>query len=102
MNLLPKSSKDFGSVDYWEKFFQQRGKQAFEWYGTYLELCGVLHKYIKPREKVRVSAGARAGARGGGDCLRYPALGGPADLGTLHGGTRTFGIPCLVLAKRQR
>nr|XP_024106710.2 eEF1A lysine and N-terminal methyltransferase isoform X3 [Pongo abelii] len=54
MNLLPKSSKEFGSVDYWEKFFQQRGKKAFEWYGTYLELCGVLHKYIKPREKVLV------------------------------------------------
>lgn len=55
MNLLPRSSKEFGSVDYWEKFFQQRGKQAFEWYGTYLELCGVLHKYIKPREKVRAT-----------------------------------------------
>ncbi|XP_054567421.1 eEF1A lysine and N-terminal methyltransferase isoform X4 [Eptesicus fuscus] len=54
MNLLPKSSKEFGSVDYWEKFFQQRGKKAFEWYGTYLELCGVLHKYMKPREKVLV------------------------------------------------
>nr|KAF6396603.1 eEF1A lysine and N-terminal methyltransferase [Rousettus aegyptiacus] len=54
MNLLPKSSKEFGSVGYWEKFFQQRGKKAFEWYGTYLELCGVLHKYIKPREKVLV------------------------------------------------
>ncbi|ELW70919.1 Methyltransferase-like protein 13 [Tupaia chinensis] len=54
MNLLPKSSKEFGSADYWEKFFQQRGKRAFEWYGTYLELCGVLHKYIKPREKVLV------------------------------------------------
>ncbi|KAM6218575.1 eEF1A lysine and N-terminal methyltransferase isoform 3-T3 [Rhynchocyon petersi] len=52
MNLLPKSSKEFGSVDYWEKFFQLRGKKAFEWYGSYLELCGVLHKYIKPREKV--------------------------------------------------
>ncbi|XP_075421110.1 eEF1A lysine and N-terminal methyltransferase [Tenrec ecaudatus] len=54
MNLLPKSSKEFGSVDYWEKFFQVRGKKAFEWYGTYLELCGLLHKYIKPREKVLV------------------------------------------------
>ncbi|GAB5583410.1 eEF1A lysine and N-terminal methyltransferase [Prionailurus iriomotensis] len=57
MNLLPKSSKEFGSVDYWEKFFQQRGKKAFEWYGTYLELCGVLHKYIKPREKEMVTLG---------------------------------------------
>lgn len=52
MNLLPKSPKEFGSIDYWEKFFQQRGRKAFEWYGTYLELCGLLHKYIKPREKV--------------------------------------------------
>lgn len=56
MNLLPKSSKEFGSADYWEKFFQQRGKKAFEWYGTYLELCEVLHKYIKPKEKVRREA----------------------------------------------
>lgn len=54
MNLLPKSAQEFGSADYWEKFFQQRGKQAFEWYGTYLQLCGVLHKYIRPREKVLV------------------------------------------------
>ncbi|XP_065734384.1 eEF1A lysine and N-terminal methyltransferase isoform X2 [Phocoena phocoena] len=54
MNLLPKSPKEFGSIDYWEKFFQQRGRKAFEWYGTYLELCGLLHKYIKPREKVLV------------------------------------------------
>lgn len=68
MNLLPKSSKEFGSVDYWEKFFQQRGKQAFEWYGTYLELCGVLHKYIKPREKVsaaRLPPGSRCAERTG-------------------------------------
>ncbi|XP_043820370.1 eEF1A lysine and N-terminal methyltransferase [Dromiciops gliroides] len=54
MNLLPKSSKEFGSVDYWEKFFQQRGKRAFEWYGSYLDLCGVLHKYIKAKDKVLV------------------------------------------------
>ncbi|XP_045838831.1 eEF1A lysine and N-terminal methyltransferase isoform X3 [Meles meles] len=54
MNLLPKSSREFGSAEYWEKFFQQRGKRAFEWYGSYLELCGVLHKYMKPREKVLV------------------------------------------------
>ncbi|XP_069867250.1 eEF1A lysine and N-terminal methyltransferase-like [Dipodomys merriami] len=52
--LLPKSSRDFGSADYWEKFFQLRGKKAFEWYGSYLDLCGLLHKYIRPREKVLV------------------------------------------------
>lgn len=68
MNLLPKSSKEFGSVDYWEKFFQQRGKKAFEWYGTYLELCGVLHKYIKPREKVSAPDSPACVAKSG-NCL---------------------------------
>lgn len=63
MNLLPKSAQEFGSADYWEKFFQQRGKQAFEWYGTYLQLCGVLHKYIRPREKVSATPQPGAAAR---------------------------------------
>ncbi|XP_073449331.1 eEF1A lysine and N-terminal methyltransferase [Aquarana catesbeiana] len=54
MNLLPKSSKEFSSSEYWEQFFRRRGERAFEWYGGYLELCGVLHKYIKPKDKVLV------------------------------------------------
>lgn len=84
MNLLPKSSREFGSAEYWEKFFQQRGKRAFEWYGSYLELCGVLHKYMKPREKV--SAAARpACARSVGAELR-PAAGGGRRRAAVHGG----------------
>lgn len=63
MNLLPKSTKEFGSAQYWERFFQQRGEKAFEWYGTYLELCGVLHKYIKPRDKVSRGGQGAAGAK---------------------------------------
>ncbi|CAH2311827.1 methyltransferase 13 isoform X1 [Pelobates cultripes] len=54
MNLLPKSSKEFASTEYWEQFFRKRGERAFEWYGGYLDLCGVLHKYIKPKDKVLV------------------------------------------------
>ncbi|KAG8436673.1 hypothetical protein GDO86_007676 [Hymenochirus boettgeri] len=54
MNLLPKSSKEFASPEYWEHFFRRRGDRAFEWYGGYLELCGLLHKYIKPKDKVLV------------------------------------------------
>lgn len=85
MNLLPRSSKDFGSVDYWDKFFQQRGKKAFEWYGSYLELCGLLHKYIKPREKVSAAwrpgcartPGTERGVRAG--CVVGPGF--PAPLG---------------------
>lgn len=52
MNLLPRSHKDFGSAEYWEKFFRKRGGKAFEWYGEYGDLCGLLHKYIKSAEKV--------------------------------------------------
>ncbi|XP_072130360.1 eEF1A lysine and N-terminal methyltransferase isoform X1 [Mobula birostris] len=54
MNLLPKSSKEFSSAEYWETFFKKRGGSAFEWYGTYVDHCAVLHKYIKPKEKVLV------------------------------------------------
>ncbi|MEE6496117.1 hypothetical protein FKM82_002233 [Ascaphus truei] len=54
MNLLPRSSKEFASAEYWEQFFRRRGDRAFEWYGGYLELCGVLHKYIKAKDKVLV------------------------------------------------
>lgn len=31
MNLLPKSHKEFGEKDYWNKFFKKRGTKAFEW-----------------------------------------------------------------------
>ncbi|KAG6453988.1 eEF1A lysine and N-terminal methyltransferase homolog [Manduca sexta] len=55
MNLLPKSHKEFSEKDYWNKFFKKRGNKAFEWYGEYLELCGQLHKYIKPKDTLLVT-----------------------------------------------
>ncbi|XP_066548047.1 eEF1A lysine and N-terminal methyltransferase [Amia ocellicauda] len=54
MSLLPRSAGEFSSAEYWERFFSRRGDQAFEWYGGYTELCGVLHKYIKPQDEVLV------------------------------------------------
>ena len=53
MSLLPKSRTDFQSKSYWEKFFRSR-KEAFEWYGEYLDHCHVLHKYMKPQNRVLV------------------------------------------------
>ncbi|KAJ7986566.1 hypothetical protein DPEC_G00341200 [Dallia pectoralis] len=53
MSLLPRTAEEFSSAEYWERFFKKREK-AFEWYGDYNKLCGVLHKYIKPRDKVLV------------------------------------------------
>ncbi|KAM6963220.1 eEF1A lysine and N-terminal methyltransferase [Aplochiton taeniatus] len=54
MSLLPRTADEFSSAEYWERFFRKRGEKAFEWYGDYTKLCGVLHKYIKPRDKVLV------------------------------------------------
>uniref|UniRef100_A0A1B0DBE5 Methyltransferase domain-containing protein n=1 Tax=Phlebotomus papatasi TaxID=29031 RepID=A0A1B0DBE5_PHLPP len=52
MNLLPKSHKEFRETEYWNRFFKQRGKNNFEWYGEYLELAELLHKYVKPTDEV--------------------------------------------------
>ncbi|XP_071947515.1 eEF1A lysine and N-terminal methyltransferase-like [Antedon mediterranea] len=52
MDLLPRSSSEFQSVDYWDKFFKKRGGAAFEWYGEYGDLCEILHKYSKSSNKV--------------------------------------------------
>uniref|UniRef100_A0A182M3C0 eEF1A lysine and N-terminal methyltransferase homolog n=1 Tax=Anopheles culicifacies TaxID=139723 RepID=A0A182M3C0_9DIPT len=54
MNLLPKTTADFGSTEYWNAFFRKRGKHAFEWYGEYPELCDQLHQYIKPKDEILV------------------------------------------------
>ncbi|XP_057209464.1 eEF1A lysine and N-terminal methyltransferase isoform X2 [Triplophysa rosa] len=54
MSLLPRTAEEFSSADYWDRFFRKRGEKAFEWYGDYNSLCGILHKYIKPRDKVLV------------------------------------------------
>lgn len=52
MELLPRSPAEFGSARYWDRFFRQRGQRPFEWYGAFPELCPVLHKYVRPRDKV--------------------------------------------------
>lgn len=32
--ILPKSTKEFSSKDYWDQFFTKREKN-FEWYGSF-------------------------------------------------------------------
>ncbi|KAF1434150.1 Methyltransferase-like protein 13, partial [Spheniscus magellanicus] len=54
MELLPRSPGEFGSARYWDRFFRQRGQRPFEWYGAFPELCPVLQKYVRPRDKVLV------------------------------------------------
>jgi len=52
MNLLPKDSQEFHQKEYWDSFFKKRGKKAFEWYGEYHELCGILHKYTRAVDNI--------------------------------------------------
>jgi len=53
MNLLPKSSEEFSSQEYWNTFFSKRkAEDAFEWYGEYPELASLLHKYISPKDNL--------------------------------------------------
>lgn len=54
MDLLPKSHQEFSSSDYWNSFFKKRGNRLFEWYGEYAELSGILHKYVKTKDKTLV------------------------------------------------
>lgn len=54
MSLLPKTKQDFSRKEYWNSFFKKRGARAFEWYGEYPELCGLLHKYIKSKDVILI------------------------------------------------
>lgn len=54
MFMLPKSSKEYAKTEYWDRFFSKRGKNDFEWYGEYEELCNILHKYMKPVDDILV------------------------------------------------
>lgn len=71
MELLPRGPAEFGSSRYWERFFRQRGRRPFEWYGAFPELCPVLRKYIRPRDKVRPRRGGLRPSR------VWPRLGAP-------------------------
>ncbi|XP_030852906.1 eEF1A lysine and N-terminal methyltransferase [Strongylocentrotus purpuratus] len=54
MDLLPKTSSDIDSAQYWESLLKKHRNQAFEWYGEYPNLCGILHKYIRTSDKTLV------------------------------------------------
>ena len=56
MDLLPRVTSEFSSAAYWESFFAKR-KHSFEWYGNYMELCAILHRYIKAKGKWTLTCG---------------------------------------------
>ena len=52
-SLLPRSHRQFQLKEYWDTFFTRRNV-PFEWYGEYLDLCHLLHKYVKQPNKLLV------------------------------------------------
>ncbi|GAB6023407.1 hypothetical protein CHUAL_008195 [Chamberlinius hualienensis] len=54
MNILPSKTQEFREKEYWESFFKKRKQKTFEWYGSYGDLCSILHKYIKKMDIVLV------------------------------------------------
>lgn len=54
MNLLPKTVGEFREKSYWDRFFSKRKNEAFEWYGNYMQLCTLLHKYIRAVDNILV------------------------------------------------
>lgn len=52
MNLLPKHHHEFRSKEYWDTFFEQRGDEAFEWYGDYKDLRAHVIRHVSPHDKL--------------------------------------------------
>ena len=52
--LLPKQTDDFHSKQYWQTFFERRGDESFEWYGSYAELRAIVVDEQKLRRTDRV------------------------------------------------
>ena len=52
-SLLPRSHNQFQLKEYWDAFFSRRSS-SFEWYGEYVDLCHVIHKYLKPENRILV------------------------------------------------
>ena len=54
--LLPKQTDDFHSKQYWQTFFERRGDESFEWYGSYAELRAIVEHYAMAGNKDRFVA----------------------------------------------
>lgn len=53
MSLLPRTHTQFQLKSYWDQFFSKRST-PFEWYGEYMDLCHVIHKYVKAGNRALV------------------------------------------------
>jgi hypothetical protein len=54
MSLLPAHHDQFRSKDYWDRFFQERGGEQFEWYGAYRDVEGHVKRSINKSDRILV------------------------------------------------
>lgn len=52
--LLPQDHSEFTTKEYWDKFFQERNKTAFEWYGSFSDVLPPLLPNIKKTDRLLV------------------------------------------------
>lgn len=52
--LLPSDHAEFNTKDYWNRFFQQRNKSAFEWYGSFADVLPPLLPAIRKTDRLLV------------------------------------------------
>lgn len=52
--LLPSAPAEFSGREYWDRFFIERGSEAFEWYGKFGDVRGQLEKLVKREEGVLI------------------------------------------------
>jgi len=50
--MLPKTSADFKSKEFWDKFFAKRGDEPFEWYGSYSFYQPILTKELPTKSRI--------------------------------------------------
>ena len=48
--LLPSNHEQFRTKDYWDRFFQERGCEAFEWYGSYADMAHLVAQHAPNKQ----------------------------------------------------
>ena len=49
--LLPLDDSDFSKKTFWNDFFVKRNEKAFEWYGRWSDIKGIVESYCPPEKE---------------------------------------------------
>lgn len=51
---MPKDYSEFHKKEYWDSFFQKRGKKSFEWYGEFRDFKQYFQEEVTNKQQVQV------------------------------------------------